>query len=183
MNSQHLKNLRIVYCVGGCGATEYILHSAPILHIAEVEIWMSRIIPPWQTEAEHCINTTETLCYAYFSFRYYFRYTKSQFESEQQFRLCKLCVQCPVWRVFMAEAGPWPWPGAVDVLMSTFLVTRSRGQGPGGGWGPCSAAGEETETHLARNWVRSAWSEPGPSQHQLLTPSTGGSGPFGPCGL
>ena len=90
---------------------------------------------------------------------------------------------CPVWRVFMAEAGPSPWPGAVDVLMSTFLVTRSRGQGPGGGWGPCSAAGEETETHLARNWVRSAWSEPGPSQHQLLTPSTGASGPFGPCGL
>ena len=38
MNSQHLKNLRIVYCVGGFGATEYILHSAPILHIAEVEI-------------------------------------------------------------------------------------------------------------------------------------------------
>ena len=61
MNSQHLKNLRIVYCDGGCGATEYILHSAPILHIAEVEIWMSRIIPPWQTEAEHCINTTEKL--------------------------------------------------------------------------------------------------------------------------
>ena len=38
MNSQHLKNLRIVYCVGGCEVTEYILHSAPILLIAEVEI-------------------------------------------------------------------------------------------------------------------------------------------------
>ena len=155
MNSQHLKNLRIVYCVGGCGATEYILHSAPILHIAEVEIWMSRIIPPWQTEPEHCINTTEKLllCCAHILLG-------SDIISDIRSRCWKVssssgCMSCSV------ECGEYSWRKLVPVRDLEQWMSWCPHSSLPGGWGPCSAAEEETETHLARNWVRSAWSEPG----------------------